>query len=210
MIAKFETWGIVLAGHWNRMIFTPEWVGARLFHQEEVETQIALMPIFPVIYRHDLVILEASAIRLIFRPRFDTTEALELAERMAVTSLDDLPNTPLIGVGINFSFVEKDPPRGLVELFNLGDVRQIARAGWETRETKIIRKHVGPLGTMQVTLGQDAEGVGIDINFHTDTPGTTDAANKIAREAVVGRIVQLRNAALSFLHDIYKLRLEEG
>jgi hypothetical protein len=210
MISKQDAWGIVLAGYWNRMIFTPEWVGAHLFHQEEVETQIALLPNFPVIYRHDEVVLEASDVRLIFRPRFNTNRSLEAAERMAVTVLEDMPYTPLIGVGINFSFVERNPPQSMLELFNLGDGRSIARAGWETPETKVTRKLTGQRGTMQLLLGQDADGVGIDFNFHTDTPGTTVAANETARQAVAGRVVQLRDAALGFSRDIYNLQLEEG
>ena len=210
MIAKFETWGIVLAGHWNRMIFTPEWVGARLFSQEEVETQIALMPIFPIIYRHKLVVLEASGQRLVLRPRFNTAESLEAAERMALTCLTDLPNTPLLGVGINFSFTEKEPPVSVLELFNLKDTRKIDRAEWGTPETKIVRKLTGKFGTMQLTLGQDAEGVNIDINFHKDALGATKAVNDSAKETISGRVVALRDAALQFLHDIYGLRLEEA
>jgi hypothetical protein len=210
MISKQDTWGIVLAGHWNRMIFTPEWVGARLFHQEEVETQIALLPIFPIIYRHEDVVLEASGPRLIFRPRFNAARSLEAAERMAVTVLDDLPNTPLMGVGINFSFIERNPPRTLLDLFNLDDGRPIARAGWETPESKLTRKLTGPHGTMQLSLGQDAEGITLDFNFHTETPGTTVAANAAARAAVAGRMVQLRDKALEFSRDIYRLQLEEG
>lgn len=158
MISKQDNWGIVLAGHWNRMIFTPEWVGARLFQQEEVETQIALMPVFPIIYRHDEVVIEVSSSRLIFRPRFDSKRSLEEAERMAVTVMDDLPNTPLMGVGINFSFVERDPPPKLISLFNLEDGRLIERAQWEAPETKISRKLTGSLGTMLLTLSQDADG----------------------------------------------------
>jgi hypothetical protein len=210
MISKQDAWGIVLAGHWNRMIFTPEWVGARLFHQEEVETQIALLPIFPIIYRHEDVVLEASGPRLIFRPRFNSNQSLEAAQRMAVTVLDDLPNTPLLGVGINFSFIERNPPPALLALFNLGDGRLIARAGWETSETKVTRKLTGPIGTMLLSLGQDADGVTLDFNFHTETPGTAAAATEAARAAVAGRVVQLRDAALGFVHDIYRLQLEEG
>lgn len=208
MIAKLDSWGIVLAGHWNRMIFTPEWVGARLFHQDEVETQIAILPIFPIIYRHDKVVLEASGGRMIFRPRFNTVPSLEAAQRMAVTVLEGLPDTPLIGVGVNFSFSESNPPRGVLDLFNLGDARAIARAGWETPEIKVTRKLTGPVGTMQLSIGQEADGVSIDFNFHTDTPGPTAAANEAARQAVAGRVVQLRDVALGFLHDIYQLQLE--
>ena len=38
MKTKPEGWNIVLAGFWNRAIFTPEWVGKWLFQQSEVET----------------------------------------------------------------------------------------------------------------------------------------------------------------------------
>ncbi len=31
MTPKEEAWSIVLVGFWNRMIFTPEWVGSNLF-----------------------------------------------------------------------------------------------------------------------------------------------------------------------------------
>src|SRR3954469_23799050 len=104
MTPTLDTSGIVLAGYWNRMIFTPEWVGTNLFHQENIETEIALLPIFPVIYKHPLVTLEASGVRLVFRPRRNTVEALALAEQMATRVLVDLPNTPLLGVGVNFAF----------------------------------------------------------------------------------------------------------
>jgi hypothetical protein len=192
------------------MIFTPEWVGARLFHQEEVETQIALLPIFPVIYRHHDVVLEASGARLIFRPRFNSAQSLEMAERMAWTVLDDLPNTPLNGVGINFSFVERNPPQKLLELFNFGDDRPIERAGWEASEAKVSRKLTGQHGIMLLSLMQEPDGIAFEFNFHTDTPGTTAAANEAAKQAVTERVVKLRDAALDFSRDIYKLKLEEG
>lgn len=52
MTPKQEGWSVVLLGSWNRMIFTPEWVSARLFHQPEIETFVALMPNMPLIYQH--------------------------------------------------------------------------------------------------------------------------------------------------------------
>lgn len=209
MITKQDTWGIVLAGHWNRMIFTPDWVGERLFREDEVETRIALLPIFPVIYRHDQVTLEASAPRLIFRPRYNTEASLKAAERMAVTVLRDLPNTPLLGVGINFNFVERDPPRELLELFTLGDAAALIRAGLDTQETKLTRSLNSEHGVMMLTLSYDNESVSIEINFHTETPGSTTTANQTAMAAVDGRVVQLRDAALALLRDTYDLRLEE-
>lgn len=210
MTPKLDTWGVVLAGHWNRMIFTPEWVGANLFHQETIETEIALLPVFPVIYRHPLVTLELSGVRLVFRPRGDNTRALALVEEMASTALRELPNTPLMGVGINFSFTERNPPPTLLELFNLADAGEIAHEGWEAPEIKLVRKLTGEHGMMLLTLGYDRDKVDIDINFHSETLGATLAANKVAQMAVSGRVLPLRESALSFLDNVYHLKIEEG
>ena len=212
MTPKLDTWGIVLAGHWNRMIFTPEWVSANLFHQETIDTEIeiALLPVFPVIYRHPLVTLEASGGRLVFRPRADNPKALELAETMASTALRELPNTPLMGVGINFSFTEQNPSPKLLELFNLADAGDIAHEGWEAPEIKLLRKLSGEHGTLHLTLGYDRDKVEIDINFHSETTGTSHSANEAAKVAVSGRVLPLRAAALGFLDSVYHLKIEEG
>ncbi|MGA2705873.1 MAG: hypothetical protein ABSH35_32925 [Isosphaeraceae bacterium] len=210
MISKQESWSILIAGHWNRMIFTPEWVGSRLFHQDEVETLIALLPIFPVIYRHSEVVLEASAGRLVFHPRFNTDSSLEAAQRMALTVLDDLPRTPLLGVGINFCFIERNPPAAMLQVFNHDDDRLIARAEWDNPETTVTRKLTGQHGTLNLSLGRKADGITIDFNFHTDTIGTIEQATAAARQAIDGRVVRLRDTALGFMRDIYHLQLEEG
>jgi hypothetical protein len=208
MRPNLEISGIVLAGYWNRMIFTPEWVGANLFNQEVIETEIALLPIFPVIYRHPLVTLEASGVRLVFRPRRDTARALGMAEQMAVRTLGELPNTPLTGVGVNFSFIEPNSPEALLEFFNFADAPGIAREGWETPERKVIRKLTGEHGTMNLSLAYDGAAVAIEVNFHTEAAGATPAANAAARAAIEGRTAQLKEAALAFLDNIYHLQLE--
>jgi hypothetical protein len=204
MRPKQDAWSIVLAGYWNRMIFTPEWVGARLFHQELIETKIALLPIFPIIYRHAQVELEVGAPHLIFRPRFNTAMSLQLAEQMAMTVLVELPNTPLSGVGVNFAFIEEDPRVDLVELFNLADRADVAQAGLVTRETNLARKLSGEEGTLNLSLSYDGTSMGIDLNYHTETN-----ANAAARAAVANRVVRLRDAAIAFIKDVYHLQLEE-
>ena len=171
MILNLGTWGIVLAGHWNRMIFTPDWVGEKLFHEDEVEAEFALLPGFPVLYRHSQVLMEAVSSRLVFRPRFNTEEALKMSERMALAALTELPNTPLLGVGINFSFKEANPTNDLLKLFNVGDAGAIARRGWETPETTVVRKLTGKDGSLNLTLFHDGSSIAIDLNFDTISRG---------------------------------------
>jgi hypothetical protein len=114
----------------------------------------------------------------------------------------------LTGVGINFSFVEKTPPVELLKLFNVGDARAIEKRGWESPEVGLVRKLTGDHGILNLILAFDGAAVTIDLNFHTETPGKTLIANSTAREAVDGHLMRLRGEAISFIGDIYNLRLE--
>src|SRR4051794_6937811 len=111
MIAKKDSWNIVLAGLWNRAIFTPEWVGRLLFKQTEVETLISIMPHMPIIYRNQQVSMEVALSRLVFKPRSISEASLMAAEDMAHKVLKILQDTPLLGVGVNFNFTESEPRR---------------------------------------------------------------------------------------------------
>lgn len=52
MVPRHEGWTVVLAGHWNRMIFTPAWVGQHLFQAgQQLETLVAILPVLPLIYQ---------------------------------------------------------------------------------------------------------------------------------------------------------------
>ncbi len=213
MILNLDTSGIVLAGHWNRMIFTPEWVGEKLFHEDIILTEIAVVPGFPAIYRNNQVQLEASRARLLVRPRVDTPQAFRRSEGMAVEALAELPNTPLLGVGINFSFIENEAAPELLELFNLKDSGRIEKAGSEVADTRLVRTMTTEFGVMNLLLGYDTQRVVIDINFHTDpNSGGTNAlkANIAAREAIEGKILKLKQGCIKFLENIYDLKLETG
>ena len=109
MIPKKDNCNIVLAGLWNRAIFTPEWVGRLLFKQVEVETLISIMPHMPIVYRNTQVAMEVAPAVVAFRPRTLNDECLRASENMAYKVLDTLRDTPLMGVGVNFGFTDSDP-----------------------------------------------------------------------------------------------------
>src|SRR6266404_6334469 len=119
MTPSQDGWNPTLAGFWNRMIFTPEWVCPRLFPGPQIETHFALFPLLPLIYRDEQVVMEISALRLVFRPRIlDDDVSLLRAETMARTALTALPETPVQAVGINFAFRESIPPGHVLAMFN--------------------------------------------------------------------------------------------
>jgi len=204
MRRKSDGWNIVIAGLWNRAIFTPEWVSELLFHEPEVETLLSIMPYLPIIYRNQQVAIEVSAARLVFRPRQLDDACLRAAETMAHAVLDKLRDTPLLGIGVNFSFVEESPGRGLVKLFDFADNPQLLEAGWDLHDRRIVRKIRHDNDTMNLTLLFDGRSVTAEFNYHTDT-----TSNQTAREAIQGRVLGLRDTAIRLLQQVYHLEVAE-
>jgi hypothetical protein len=204
MRRKSEGWSIVLAGLWNRSIFTPEWVNELLFREPEVETLLSVMPHLPIIYRNRQVALEVSAARLVFRPRQLNDEHLRATETMAHAVLDKLRDTPLLAVGVNFAFVEGNPGRPLVRLFDFADNGQLTEVGYDLQERRIVRGLIQGADTLNLTLLFDGQAVKAEFNYHTAT-----TSNQTAREAVNRRVLRLRDAAIRLLGEVYHLELNE-
>jgi hypothetical protein len=206
MIPKKDNCNIVLAGFWNRAIFTPEWVGRLLFKQPEVETLISIMPHMPIIYRNRLVAMEVAPAWVTFRPRALTDECLRASEEMAYKVLDTLRDTPLMGVGINFAFSDAEPRRDLAALFQVGDSSSLADDGWVTEERRLVRRLQKGKDTLNLTLVLGGAGnLDAEFNFHTET-----ADNAIARAAVENRILGLRNSVVRLLEKTYELQVDWG
>jgi hypothetical protein len=212
MVSKAEAWNVVLAGFWNRSIFLPEWAFPRLFPGvaepgNEVTTEVALLPALPLIYRDAQVAMEISAGRLAFRPQVMNDECLLRCEAMARSMLQALPETPVHGIGINFGFREHLPPGHMVAMFNDVDDTELGHQGWVIGERKLIRElgRGDDLLRLGTTFGGEA--VDFDFNFHNEA-GV--GANAVALRAVEeGRILRLRDAAVSLLRETYHLEFED-
>lgn len=211
MQRKPEGWNVVLAGFWNRMIFTPEWIGPRLFPDNpQIETVVALLPVLPIIFRDNEVAAEISSARIICRPRdLDSDDAIRRAGAIAGALLEELPETPLQGLGINFGFRETDPALSLLNLFNFADNAQLAQAGWQPTERRIVRKLQHDDDTLNLSLSLSNNQLDIDCNFHIDP---SDFQNTEAKVAAVNpdRVIEMRDQAISLLDQMYGLQLEDN
>jgi hypothetical protein len=207
MIRKRSGWNIVLAGFWNRMIFTPEWVIPRLFPEPQLETLVALLPVLPLIYRVDQVALEVTMTRLAFRPRKPGDDASLLrAEKMARTVLQALPETPVQAVGVNFSFKDKNPAPPLVSMFNDTDDAELAAQDWSIGERKITRKLTRGGQMLNLTMTYTAGVVQFDFNFHSAATTGAEALAAVAE----GKVLAHRDAALKLLGEAYHLESLDG
>ncbi len=207
MQKKPDGWNVVLAGFWNRMIFTPQWVAPRLFDENaQIETLVALLPVLPIIYRDSQIAVEISGNRVVCRARnLDDEAALRRSGTVAGIILNALPETPVQGLGVNFSFREVAPVGNLLELFSFGDNARLAEAAWEVGERKIVRRLSRENDVLNLTLTLNDGGLDIDCNFHTDVDDRDVAVASLEPD----RIIQLRDKTMMMLDELYGLRMEE-
>ncbi len=96
MRPKRDGWNILLAGFWNRLIFTPDWVIPHFFPgEQEIETHVALLPILPIIYKTHGVSLEVSSTRLVLRPPIPTAwTGVSGSESRAIRAIFSMRSSP--------------------------------------------------------------------------------------------------------------------
>jgi len=188
------------------MIFTPEWVGPRLFSENpEIETVVALLPILPIIYRDNQVAVEISSARIVCRARnLEGEAALRRSATIAGVVLSALPETPVQGVGVNFAFREETPSGELLDLFGFADNPRWVEAGWEMGERKIVRQLTRDDDTINLAFTLNGGRLDIDCNFHTAPDNNAGAIAAVEPN----RVIQLRDLATRSLEELYGLELE--
>lgn len=124
---------------------------------------------------------------------------------MARTVLQELDDTPLTGVGINFEFVQAAAPEALLALFNISDSVPLAEAGWNIGDRQIVRRLQNDNTVLNLTLKLRESAVHFTFNFHTET-----TINSEAQTAVDRRILNLRDTALQIMAETYHLQIDSG
>lgn len=209
MRPKRDGWNILLAGFWNRLIFTPDWVISHFFQgEQEVETHISLLPILPLIYQKQEVSMEVSSTRLVFRPPIPfTEEGLLRIEEMAGIALKSLPETPVQAIGINFAYEDDHPAAHVLAMFNDVDDLELGQLGWGIGERKLIRRLSRRDDVLNLSAILKENTVTFEFNFHIDVG--------VPAKQAIGRfptriILTLRDAASEILRDTYNLEVEDG
>ena len=192
-----------MAGHWNRMIFTPPFVGARLFEQEQLETLVPLTPGAPVVFQNEAVALHLGPARLELKPRVLTDDALGRVEAMAIRAMEQLPDTPMIGIGCNFLFVEPAPTDAFLERFNFEDAADLGGLGWEAAERQIVRRLVRNGQTLNLKLIFAQQDVLFDFNFHHDVQTAAQGV-----DALRNQYIDMKQSALQVLRETYEFQIE--
>jgi hypothetical protein len=200
---------IILVGYWNRLIFTPEWVGRKLFGGvEQVQVEIPILPVDPIVYTNDMIELKVGGGRLVFRALTSNMVNLKAIETAAMITLQELNDTPILGVGINFAFQEKRPPKELKTCFEFPDEATSRKAGWKSPIRRAVRHHEKGGKKLTFVATESPDGIHLDLNYHQESEKTvgTDTVLKCLNEG----IETYWDTSLDFLKRVYKVQLEEA
>ena len=207
MTPQVDSWNIVLPGSWNPTIFRPSWIKGRLTDAENFGVELAFgETVGPARFRFEGIHLRADLLRLILGVEAPLDESLAKIEDIAIRTLHHLPHTPIRGAGVNFGFLEPNPSRELVDLFQFTDTERLADAEFVVRE-RSLKRNLQFDGDRQLnlTLALKSDGaLDIDVNFHGEASNSEEATRHLQ-----GHVVELKNRALVLLERAYGLALTQ-
>jgi hypothetical protein len=204
MRAVVDKWSIVIAGYWNRMIFSSPWVAQHLHGGGPVEIEVPLNnPMEPPRFTIGNVRFVVTPQRAIFTPTTLAREAVERTEAVALTVLQLLPHTPMSAIGVNFQFIEEHPPEPLLGLFRFADDARLTDLGLRAVKRSTHRQLEQDGTTLNFGMAQEEAGVLFEFNFHRDV-----REPEVAREYLRGRVAACRAIAQRII-TAYDLELEQ-
>lgn len=204
MKPELPDWTVVLLGHWNMAILSPEWVTKELFGARETQVEMVFGVVPTIRYIGQEFTILPHANRVIIAMSRWTPAAWQSLETAASKLLEALPRTPISAVGINFGFLEPDPDVELNRIFQFDDSAKLVERGRDISEFTIIRqlkRAERPILNLRMT--QLGGSVKFHFNYHIDVTGAEDALGKLR-----GRPAIARAESEEILEQVYGLRLE--
>jgi hypothetical protein len=173
--------------------------------KHEFQVEIPIFPVVgaPVFTRANLKI-QIDDKKVIITPQLCTDKVLGLAETVARKILKNLPHTPLLAFGINFWFVETNPPPDLFRVFDIMEDRDRLAEHAGIVEKVTVTRSIGLEGcVLNLTIAHEASEVHFHFNFHF---GVTDAL--VASKRLESQVFSCRSVAQRILEKVYSLHEE--
>lgn len=200
-----ETWTIIILGKWNVAIFSPNWLSKNVFHEQEMTMEFTVEPSNTRRITARGISLQPQSGRLVLGLSEISLEALSRLEATACALLDKLPHTPVSQTGINFGFRIDEPEQALLDHFQFVDGNWFADHEMSSTSRVMGRSLEIDEGVLNLKVEIKASAIDIHFNFHSETPSAG-----AAKEAIQGKVANLKEKAEFVLQDLYNLEMEEA
>ncbi len=203
-------WDVVIVGHWNRAILTPNGIAKRLFKLEEgtgIEVFVPVNVLEPAKVKHEGIVVTVEERRLVISTVKPSYKAIQRAMQTGCNALKDLPETPVFATGFNIRFKITDYPAQLDEMTDSWLDTNLSDAGYEIVSRGVkrqIRVKGGILAKGIVNLlasKREDKPLKIDFNFHRDSNNVAELIEWLdVSEANLNSEVSqvLKNLSLNF------------
>lgn len=195
----------MVAGRWNRAIFSPEWLLGRLTNDANMTLEVPLnSPGTPTRIIFDDFILSIMSTRLQIGIKRSDDLLMVRAAELVKKVLSDLIHTPVHGMGVNFGFLCESPTGKLIEAFDIRDTGALSDSELRIESTKIVRQL--KRGDQAINLTMDFSGgkASFDFNFHTSVKNATEAIKAFGSDPI-----GLKNEAYKILQEVYQAEVQQ-
>ena len=207
MIIKESSFSIVLAGKWNPSILTPAWLTVNLFDDNpQFQIEFSLNFDIPSRYKVKNITISPSVDRVILTSNDNSDESLNLLESVAIKLCAILSHTPLIAVGVNLGFIEKQNKNLLLPLMSFPDDNDITDNGWVISNQSIKRSlsKEGYFTNLTISLDQNSD-FHFDFNYHYNAI----SANQVSA-CLLNKVTDYKSQSIELLNQLFKLNIKEN
>lgn len=170
-------WNVVILGHWNPAILTPNGIAERLFElpsETEVGIAVPMDAIGPFRVSHgDLAVMVGGG-RLMVEATENNFPSLERAMRVARRAMGSLPETPVVAAGFNVrgqGSGERGDLGPLIEATQLRWDEQFERAGFPLSRRDVTWVTDWPPGKISVNLIREDHDRVLRVNLNFERAG---------------------------------------
>ena len=186
------------------MIFSPAWITRHLTTAQDVGIEVPVdNPGLPIRYTFDGVHLCATSKQLVLTVDRPEDTLLAKCREVAIKSVQQLPHTPIMAVGVNYHFVADQPDEPLLRVFNLNDNDNLSDAGIQIKSTVIQRSLLIADQAVNLSLTLVDGKVLVAFNFHKDVA----AADQVVA-FLEAHSTDLKDKACDLLNKIYSSSVE--
>ena len=204
MTIQSDSMTLVLAGRWNRYIFTPTWVAENLFQTPEVRVEVAIDNLeAPIRYEYQNIRFAIEPARIIFTSLENEPEVFTSIESKAKHLCELLPQTPVIGYGINIVFVCDPVPLIVSNLLSIPDTGRFSDNLITINSQTVTRKLDLDGQVCNLSVAIEGSKAIFSFNFHT-----VAATASIIAEALAGKFSANYTKAREIMNNIYNVQLE--
>lgn len=169
-------WNVVIVGHWNRAILTPEGIARRLFRLERgtpIAVEVAVDGLAPIRVRHENLTVVPGQSKLVIHTNEPTYANLDHAKEIAVRAIEGLPETPLTAAGFNIRIKIDIVPDQLLNAIHAQIDNRLSDADFTFDRRSLTRTIQWQDGVLNLNVFQGTD-LRVELNFHRRSSESTE------------------------------------